>query len=255
MSNIKHSKGFIPLVFLLYGGVALLVGLTGFLGFREYQLKQKTLGIETTVPTVLPSTPEPTQTPKPTSTIQKTTTTGVPSRTGAIVAYHDWCNNKDIKVYQNELITKKSSDGKTYSMTQDDWNCYEKYLASKNTTSSDSQNINFDPTCIVTNPATGIFEAYLNIPPDDCIRMQSEAAKGGTVVVATQRPTQTPAPTIDVTAYNAQVTQCRDDVNSKYSSLIRGCQIQFGDNSAAQACATIYQQDRQSEYNACGQTQ
>lgn len=54
----------------------------------------------------------------------------VPSRTGDIISYHDWCNNKDTSVYENEIIVKKSSDGNIYGMTVDDWNCYEKFLIS-----------------------------------------------------------------------------------------------------------------------------
>jgi len=51
-----------------------------------------------------------------------------PSRTGKIISYHEWCTGKDISIYENELITKKSSDGKTYTMTEGDWVCYENYL-------------------------------------------------------------------------------------------------------------------------------
>lgn len=55
------------------------------------------------------------------------------SRTGRIVKYKEWCKGGiEISVYENELLTKKSSDGGTYSMTQGDWDCYEKFLASKN---------------------------------------------------------------------------------------------------------------------------
>lgn len=54
-----------------------------------------------------------------------------PSRTGNIVSYHDWCNNKDTSVYENEIVVRKSSDGNTYGMTVDDWNCYEKFLSSR----------------------------------------------------------------------------------------------------------------------------
>ncbi len=56
------------------------------------------------------------------------TTNTTPSRTGRIVPYNDWCNNKDISVYENEIIVKKSSDGNIYGMTVDDWDCYENYL-------------------------------------------------------------------------------------------------------------------------------
>lgn len=55
----------------------------------------------------------------------------VPSRTGRIITYHEWCTNKDISIYENELITKKSSDGNIYTMTQGDWDCYENYLRNK----------------------------------------------------------------------------------------------------------------------------
>jgi len=51
-----------------------------------------------------------------------------PSRTGKIISYHEWCTNKDISIYENELITKKSSDGNIYTMTQGDWDCYENYI-------------------------------------------------------------------------------------------------------------------------------
>lgn len=55
----------------------------------------------------------------------------IPSRTGEIIKYHDWCNNKDISIYQNEVIVKKSSDGNTYGMTKEDWECYESALKNR----------------------------------------------------------------------------------------------------------------------------
>jgi hypothetical protein len=97
MGNIKYSKGFIPFIFLLYGGVALLVGLTGFLGFREYQLKQKTLGTGTVAPTTLPSTPIPTQTPKP--IVTKTTT---PDPITDCVSSYPNCNGESIRLKQSQ---------------------------------------------------------------------------------------------------------------------------------------------------------
>jgi uncharacterized protein YkwD len=53
------------------------------------------------------------------------------SRSGQIVSYHDWCNNKDTSVYQGELITLRSTDGNVYSMTREDWVCYEKFLSTR----------------------------------------------------------------------------------------------------------------------------
>lgn len=55
----------------------------------------------------------------------------IPSRTGEIISYHEWCTGEDISIYENELITKKSSDGNIYTMTQGDWDCYENYLKNK----------------------------------------------------------------------------------------------------------------------------
>lgn len=55
----------------------------------------------------------------------------VPSRTGRIMQYHDWCNNKGISVYENEIIVQKSSDGNVYGMTRDDWDCYEDTLKNR----------------------------------------------------------------------------------------------------------------------------
>lgn len=66
---------------------------------------------------------------KPTYTSQQATYQNQsPSRTGKIISYHEWCADKDISIYENELITKKSSDGNIYTMTQGDWDCYEDYL-------------------------------------------------------------------------------------------------------------------------------
>lgn len=59
------------------------------------------------------------------------TYSGDGSRTGKIVSYHEWCANKDISVYENELVTQKSSDGKIYTMTQGDWTCYEEFLKNR----------------------------------------------------------------------------------------------------------------------------
>lgn len=47
-----------------------------------------------------------------------------PSRTGRIISYHEWCTGKDISIYEYELIFR-TIDGKSYSMTQGDWDCYD----------------------------------------------------------------------------------------------------------------------------------
>lgn len=53
------------------------------------------------------------------------------ARSGQIIKYHEWCTNKDINIYENELITKKSLDGNTYTMTSGDWECYHKTYSKK----------------------------------------------------------------------------------------------------------------------------
>lgn len=54
------------------------------------------------------------------------------SRIGKIVKYKEYCRGGvEISVYENEFITKKASDGKTYSMTQKDWGCFENSLKNK----------------------------------------------------------------------------------------------------------------------------
>lgn len=52
----------------------------------------------------------------------------VSTRTGKIISYHEWCTNKDISIYEGELVTRISTDGKTYAMTEGDWTCYENFL-------------------------------------------------------------------------------------------------------------------------------
>lgn len=63
--------------------------------------------------------------------------------------------------------------------------------------------------------------------------------------------TPIPQPTFDVSAYNALVVQCQRDVVYKYRGLLQSCN-QYG-GSASEACTRIYTDDRQREYDACGQ--
>lgn len=48
-----------------------------------------------------------------------------PSRTGNIIPYKEFCTGNQISVYENELIYRKAHDGKIYSMTAGDWQCYD----------------------------------------------------------------------------------------------------------------------------------
>lgn len=80
---------------------------------------------------------ETTPTPTPSPVVAKPNPTQEPTpkydgtRTGRIIKYNEWCSGKEISIYENELLTKKASDGKTYTMTQGDWDCYERSLTSK----------------------------------------------------------------------------------------------------------------------------
>jgi hypothetical protein len=132
-----------------------------------------------------------------------------PTRTGSIVKYHDWCNNKEVSVYQNELITKKSSDGKTYSMTKDDWNCYEKYLASKGTGSGGTSTVNNYPPCTVFYPALGYSQTYSYTSPSTCSLWQSQANAGSQNMVTypTTKPLPTSVPVPQYRDYNDPVCQ------------------------------------------------
>jgi len=263
MGNLRNIRGFAPLALLLYGSVIILTAFTGILGYKEYQLKKATLGMETTAPTTPTFSPIPTPTLKPIPVVQKTMAPGVPSRTGAIISYHEYCTNKDISIYQNELITKKSSDGKTYSMTQGDWNCYEKYLASKNSGSTNTAN-----TYVPTNYYSCTL-CYHYISGDNCSTFNysyktkaecdaEQASLDATYYPNKPKTTTTPAPTISpeqrqaaIDALAVQIQACWDSVNATYNQNVRNCNIRFGDNSAAQACAQIENQNRQRDLNAC----
>jgi len=134
----------------------------------------------------------------------------------------------------------------------------DNYYPSNNATNSPSTNntYTYTPptyyTCTLYYPALHTSSTYTMLykTKEECDAEQAILNQSGS---SNQAPL--PQPTFDVNAYNTQVQQCRSGVINKYDPLIRGCQIQFGDSSATEACTTIYQQDRQREYNACGQTQ
>lgn len=72
MGNQLRSSAFALLALLLYGTVILLTAFAGMLSYKEYQLKQKTLGIETVAPSIPSPSPIPsvTHTPTPVKTIK-----------------------------------------------------------------------------------------------------------------------------------------------------------------------------------------
>ncbi len=89
---------------------------------KEATISAKVLGVSQNTPTNQQTESKPTDTvpPKP-SQLPAVTHDG--SRTGQIIDYAELCTGKTIKVYENEVITKVATDGKTYSRTKGDWDC------------------------------------------------------------------------------------------------------------------------------------
>ncbi len=119
------------------------------------------------------SSPEPSSIPMPTSKPLPITTneqrvnnnpaSSDGSRTGRIISYHEYCSNKDISVYQNELLAKVSPhDGKTYTMTQGDWDCYDKNSVAAKTSPNNTNNNSNLVTCI------GAGGKVYTLPPEYC---------------------------------------------------------------------------------------
>ena len=114
-------------------------------------------------------------------------------------------------------------------------------------------------TCIVSYSCTGASYTY-RLLPADCTSAQQEARNlcnnsnnnnSNSAPIATPTFTESQAQSI-IDQHNSQVQQCRSNVANQYSSLIQGCNIRFGASSAAEACVSIYERDRQNAYNACG---
>lgn len=61
------------------------------------------------------------------------------SRTGRIVDYYSYCDRKNIKIYENELMWLTASNGKSAYSTKSDFDCYERDLNQlKNITANNS---------------------------------------------------------------------------------------------------------------------
>lgn len=101
------------------------------------------------------------------------------TRTGNIVSYKEFCKGgMEISVYENELITKTTSDGQTFSMTKDDWACFEKV---KNVTSQQTQPNQAQGKLSVSIPCTtavGSYTSYGNTQEEAlsyCSKLQQDA--------------------------------------------------------------------------------
>lgn len=181
-----NQKGIAFIPMLLWSAI-LLIG--GFVG--QDAVKQGYISIDspyisketpTPQPTILP-TPLPTYKPNPTpiprtspqGQVQGVTQTNQTAqkpqgRTGKIIKYKEYCKGgKEISVYEDELITRKAlSDGKTYSMTKDDWDCSDRNNVATKQPATTTPNTN-QPTPnhpqLITIPCTtvyGLGNAYGN---------------------------------------------------------------------------------------------
>ncbi len=151
----------------------------------------------------------PNTTPKPTTTNNQINSksqaqvtgqvTGDGTRTGRIVKYKEYCKGgQEISVYESELITRKASDGNTYSMTKDDWDCSDKNNSTQPPSNTQATGTYVPsttstytapsyPPCVVYYPVLEYSQTYLNISPEQCQQWKNQAN------IATQ--TYTPAPT------------------------------------------------------------
>lgn len=197
---------------------------------------------QTYIPTVKPV-------PVQTSSSKLTQTTNNGNRTGNIIKYKEYCKNgQEISIYEGELITKKTPDGNTYSMTKDDWVCYENKQTQQKTNTT-SQTIK------CTLPGYGV----VDMTPSKCeearnLGAATEALKG---LVQSLRDEQTARNAY----YNARLQKDSQDfqnnmnqisqtalppVNNSYvnsPSSVQSCLDKFSalgtlDSSEAQKCYT-----------------
>ena len=108
------------------------------------------------------------------------------------------------------------------------------------------------PPCTVFYPALGYSQTYVNVLTSQCDLWKQQANSYATPTPYVQ-PTMSPEEQQAlINQHNSQVDRCQHDIVNNYAPLIQGCN-QYGDSSAAEACKTIYERNRQKEYDACGQ--
>lgn len=155
------------------------------------------------IPTEVPTTVPTTNTQQRENTTQ---VTGDGSRTGRIVKYKEYCKGgQEISVYENELITKKVSDGNTYLLTKTDWDCYSKNIA----TQPSNTQLNYPP-CTVYYPALGYSKTYNYTAPSDCAYWQQRATTNSQLVNI-PKVEAAPLPTLEPYQYSQEYL----DANAK----------------------------------------
>lgn len=194
--------------------------------------------------------PTPTPTVKPTVKVVPVVKNDG-SRSGAIIKYKEWCTGKEINVYANEVITKVSpKDGKTYGMTQGDWDCYLR------TTPTNTPSVNTPSTTTSTTtpyvPKTYYVctLCYYNSCStyDHLYETKAECDVEQTRLNSVfSRPTPTPVPYIPT--YTTE--QCREDVRQRFEPAFQSCN-QYGATSARDACIEMNTNSRNNALAACG---
>lgn len=183
------------------------------------------------------------------------------NRKGRIIEYKEYCKGgQETSIYEGELLTKKAEDGNTYSMTKDDWNCYEKSLSERRQVNYTYQapSIQNNPVKINCSFSSGEYGYnFGELTYDEC-KIKSDtywASKRQTTNTPANNSlisTPTPSPVISNTSKTQiEIDRCKSEVRAKYDSLVRGCNIRFGDTSGVYMCKYGYGQEMNKELSAC----
>lgn len=214
------------------------------------------MGIETTIPTILPVTPAPTTTPTPRPIVAKTTDPdpiidcnfthiGTMKLRRSICAKSTDCQLGDKWVYYDSVDKCRADQRKV--------NIYGDFVTST-----------YQPTSYYTCTL-----CYHYLSGDNCsaynysYKTKAECDAAQASIDATYYPNKpqssTPVPTISpeqqqaaIEALAGAIQACWDSVNASYNQQVHSCLVQFGGaSSASQACVDIVNQNRQRDLNAC----
>lgn len=229
---------------MLIVGVILLIGGVGLASayFEETKKNQPERSLSPTATSTGASTPIPIESAistVPTSTTKKTNTQSlIGTRTGEIVKYKEWCSGKEINIYQNEIIEKVSSiDGKTYGMTQGDWDCYLKKGV---------------PQAVVVPQATSttnrvsVYIPYLNAirkcPPENVVAVQGLNAE-----IEKKKP-EAQSNFSSCQSLKSTTDPCNSSCSNAMSYDYQACTNAYGFNTAEwKTCAS----ESDSEFSIC----
>jgi len=250
----KRSK----LSYYLVGGVVILLLSVAYLDAESEGLMQKSKVQDSNY---LKKTSTPTTTPTSTSDIKGTTTTKTQpvvdsdpiidckfTHLGTIRLKRSVCSKStDCQIggkwVYYDSVDKCKEDQRSYSSSNTNNNTY----APTYTYPTYTPTVYYSCTLCYSSLGTCSTYNYLYETKAQCDNEQTRIDSLGS-----SYSTPTPQPTFDVDAYNALVRRCQRDVVDKYRGLLQSCN-QYGGTSVYDACRRIYTEDRQEEYDACGQ--